>query len=184
MTYSYAHLFGLPVTALRFFTVYGPWGRPDMALFTFVDAIENDRPITLFGEGRMQRDFTYIDDNIDAVAALVDLVPKRNEGAAPWRVLNIAGGQPVPLMRFILRHRGRHRQARADRPSADAARRCRLDLRRCHRTAGAYGQDPHNPSGRGHHTLRCLVSRVDEKAGQLSARGKAIKSPTGTPACR
>jgi UDP-glucuronate 4-epimerase len=101
MTYSYAHLFGLPVTALRFFTVYGPWGRPDMALFKFVDAIENDRPITLFGEGRMQRDFTYIDDNIDAVAALVDLVPKRNEGAAPWRVLNIAGGQPVPLMRFI-----------------------------------------------------------------------------------
>lgn len=101
MTYSYAHLFGLPVTALRFFTVYGPWGRPDMALFKFVDAIERDRPITLFGQGRMQRDFTYIDDNIDAVAALVDLAPERAETAAPWRVLNIAGGQPVPLMRFI-----------------------------------------------------------------------------------
>lgn len=101
MTYSYAHLFGLPVTALRFFTVYGPWGRPDMALFKFVDAIENGRPITLFGEGRMQRDFTYIDDNIDAVAALVDLIPQRTATEAPWRVLNIAGGQPVPLMRFI-----------------------------------------------------------------------------------
>lgn len=101
LTYSYAHLFGLPVTALRFFTVYGPWGRPDMALFKFVDAIENDRPITLFGEGRMQRDFTYVDDNIDAVAALVDLVPERSGDLAPWRVLNIAGGQPVPLMRFI-----------------------------------------------------------------------------------
>jgi UDP-glucuronate 4-epimerase len=101
MTYSYAHLFGLPVTALRFFTVYGPWGRPDMALFKFVDAIENRQPITLFGEGRMQRDFTYIDDNIDAVAALVDMLPERSATTAPWRVLNIAGGQPVPLMRFI-----------------------------------------------------------------------------------
>jgi UDP-glucuronate 4-epimerase len=113
MAHSYAHLFQIPTTAFRFFTVYGPWGRPDMALFKFVDAILNDRPIEIYGEGRMSRDFTYIDDLIEAIMRLVAVVPaEANRVAsedcqdtlsrqAPFRVVNIGGGQPVELMRFV-----------------------------------------------------------------------------------
>jgi UDP-glucuronate 4-epimerase len=110
MTHSYAHLFGLPITCLRYFTVYGPWGRPDMALMLFARAIAAGQPIKLFGEGQMQRDFTYVDDVVEAVLRLSALAPVAGESVdeadsisaiAPWRVVNIAGGHPVPLARFL-----------------------------------------------------------------------------------
>jgi UDP-glucuronate 4-epimerase len=113
MAHSYAHLFGLPTTAFRFFTVYGPWGRPDMALFKFVDAIVNDRPVEIYGEGRMSRDFTYIDDLVEGIVRLIDAVPSEDgrvnnppdldslSAQAPYRVVNIGGGQPVELMAFV-----------------------------------------------------------------------------------
>ncbi len=110
MAHSYAHLFEIPTTAFRFFTVYGPWGRPDMALFKFVDAILKEKPIDVYGEGRMSRDFTYVDDLVEAIARLVPLVPARvaqsdaNDSvspAAPYRVVNIGGGSPVELTKFI-----------------------------------------------------------------------------------
>jgi len=114
MSHSYAHLFAVPTTCFRFFTVYGPWGRPDMALFKFVDAIRAGRPIDVYGEGRMQRDFTYVDDLVEAIVRLADAAPERGrpvavpEGVAdtlspvaPWRVVNIAGGEPVGLMPFV-----------------------------------------------------------------------------------
>ena len=86
MSHAYAHLFGLPQTGLRFFTVYGPWGRPDMAYFSFARAIMNGEPITLYDDGRLRRDFTYIDDIVDGVVGCIAHPP---EGAAPARVLNI-----------------------------------------------------------------------------------------------
>jgi UDP-glucuronate 4-epimerase len=113
MAHSYAHLYRVPTTAFRFFTVYGPWGRPDMALFKFVDAILNDRPIEIYGEGNMSRDFTYIDDLVEGILRLCNVVPDESNrvvGAgftdtlskqAPFRVVNIGGGLPVPLMRFV-----------------------------------------------------------------------------------
>ncbi|MDK4702848.1 NAD-dependent epimerase [Rhizobium sp. CNPSo 4062] len=113
MAHSYAHLFNVPTTAFRFFTVYGPWGRPDMALFKFVDAIKNDRPIEIYGEGRMSRDFTYIDDLIEGIVRLIGVVPSEENRIvsetvidtlsknAPFRVVNIGGGQPVGLMTFV-----------------------------------------------------------------------------------
>lgn len=109
MVHSYSHLWNLPVTALRFFTVYGPWGRPDMALFKFVAAAERDEAIEIYGEGRMQRDFTYIDDLIEAVLALMDRPPVLGQSVAhdslspvaPYRVVNMGGGQPRELMVFI-----------------------------------------------------------------------------------
>ena len=113
MTHAYAHLFAIPTTCFRFFTVYGPWGRPDMALFRFVDAIDRDEPIDIYGEGRMRRDFTYVDDLVEAIIRLTDAVPRAGRPVqaagvvdslspvAPWRVVNIAGGQPVELMDFV-----------------------------------------------------------------------------------
>jgi len=113
MSHSYAHLFAVPTTCFRFFTVYGPWGRPDMALFKFVDAILKDRPIDVYGEGRMQRDFTYIDDLVEAIMRLIPAAPEIGKpfeaanvtdtlsAVAPWRVINIGGGEPVGLLPFI-----------------------------------------------------------------------------------
>lgn len=112
MTHSYAHLWDIPTTCFRFFTVYGPWGRPDMALFKFTAAIEAGRPIELYGEGRMARDFTYVDDIAEAIVRLVPLAPERGapvgrEGldslspVAPHRVVNIGGGRPVGLLGFV-----------------------------------------------------------------------------------
>jgi UDP-glucuronate 4-epimerase len=113
MAHSYAHLWGIPTTAFRFFTVYGPWGRPDMALFKFVEAILKDQPIDVYGHGEMARDFTYIDDLVEAIVRLVDAVPEAetelSDGeiadslspAAPFRVVNIGAGAPVGLLPFI-----------------------------------------------------------------------------------
>ncbi len=110
MSHSYAHLWNIPTTAFRFFTVYGPWGRPDMALFKFVDAIENGRPIEVYGHGAMARDFTFGEDLVEAIVRLLAAPPRTGEPAgdfdslspiAPWRVVNIGGGAPVALMDFI-----------------------------------------------------------------------------------
>jgi UDP-glucuronate 4-epimerase len=113
MAHAYAHLYGFPCTALRFFTVYGPWGRPDMAPMKFAEAILAGRPIEVFGEGRMQRDFTFVDDVVTGVVAALDRPAKvdpawngqapdpSTSGVAPWRVLNIGAGTRVELMRFI-----------------------------------------------------------------------------------
>ncbi|MDD2540848.1 MAG: NAD-dependent epimerase [Desulfuromonadaceae bacterium] len=112
MAHTYAHLFGLPTTGLRFFTVYGPWGRPDMAYFSFTKAILEGRPIDVFNHGRMQRDFTYIDDIIEGVVRVMDHIPRPDlswnaespelpTSSAPYRVYNIGNHQPVELIRFI-----------------------------------------------------------------------------------
>ncbi len=110
MIHSYSYLFAIPATAFRFFTVYGPWGRPDMALFKFVDATLKGKPIDVYGEGRMSRDFTFIDDLVEAIVRLVPCVPERGaqsdavdslSPAAAFRVVNIGGGMPVELTRYI-----------------------------------------------------------------------------------
>ncbi|AWM77904.1 NAD-dependent epimerase [Phenylobacterium parvum] len=113
MAHAYAHLFGFPCTGLRFFTVYGPWTRPDMALYRFADAIVAGRPIEVYGQGRMQRDFTYVDDIVSGVIAALDRPASpdpdwRSEapdpassGVAPWRILNIGAGTRVELMTYI-----------------------------------------------------------------------------------
>ena len=110
MAHSYAHLWKIPTTAFRFFTVYGPWGRPDMALFKFVKATLAGEPIDVFGNGQMRRDFTYIDDLVEAIVRLVDRAPREGEPAgdinslspvAPYRVVNVGGGQPVGLLDYI-----------------------------------------------------------------------------------
>lgn len=100
MSYSYSHLYGMPQTGLRFFTVYGPWGRPDMALYLFADAIVNDRPIEVFNNGDMKRDFTFIDDIVTGVVAAHDNPPGANPGP-PHRVYNIGNNQSEPLLRLI-----------------------------------------------------------------------------------
>ena len=112
MAHTYSHLYKIPTTGLRFFTVYGPWGRPDMAYFSFTDAIMNDKPIKVFNHGKMERDFTYIDDIVEAIYKLLPLAPKANpewdelkdkqsESFAPYKVYNIGNNQPVQLEKFI-----------------------------------------------------------------------------------
>ena len=108
--HAYAHLYGFPVTGLRFFTVYGPWGRPDMAPMLFARAIAEGRPIDVFNGGEMRRDFTYIDDIVEGVLRVADCIPEPAADAgddpaasptAPYRVFNIGNGEAVDLMRFI-----------------------------------------------------------------------------------
>jgi UDP-glucuronate 4-epimerase len=102
MAHCYSHLYGLPTTGLRFFTVYGPWGRPDMALFIFTKAILENRPIQVFNHGRMQRDFTYIDDIVEGVVRVLDRPATREPATpAPYRIFNIGNHAAVDLMRFI-----------------------------------------------------------------------------------
>ncbi len=119
MAHTYSHLFGLPTTGLRFFTVYGPWGRPDMALFLFTKAILEDKPIKVFNNGNMVRDFTYVDDIVEGVTRVIDSPPALsplearvpeelatkgpypNSTDAPYKVYNIGNSSPVPLMEYI-----------------------------------------------------------------------------------
>jgi len=112
MAHTYSHLYGLPTTGLRFFTVYGPWGRPDMALFLFTDAIINDKPIKVFNYGNMKRDFTYVDDIVEGIVRLLNNPPKENPNwdkekadpatsSAPYKVYNIGNNAPVDLIDFI-----------------------------------------------------------------------------------
>ncbi len=112
MAHTYSNLYKIPTTGLRFFTVYGPWGRPDMAYFSFTKAIYENKPINVFNNGDMERDFTYIDDIVDGIIRLIDLPPVENSdwnfenpdpatSFAPYRVLNIGNNQPVRLLDFI-----------------------------------------------------------------------------------
>ncbi|MBE9504981.1 MAG: NAD-dependent epimerase [Proteobacteria bacterium] len=112
MAHTYSHLYRLPTTGLRFFTVYGPWGRPDMALFLFTKAILEDKPIDVFNYGKMQRDFTYIDDIIEGVSRVMDNTPEPSSewngdspdpgtSNAPYKIYNIGNNNPVELMQFI-----------------------------------------------------------------------------------
>ncbi|MEL7092762.1 MAG: NAD-dependent epimerase/dehydratase family protein [Pseudomonadota bacterium] len=108
LSHSYAHLYGLPTTLFRFFTVYGPWGRPDMAHFKFTRAILNGDPIDIYNHGEMRRDFTYVDDLVASIVSLIDAVPGDTpvagdslSPAAPHRVVNIGNGAPVGLMDFV-----------------------------------------------------------------------------------
>jgi len=112
MAHTYSHLFNIPVTGLRFFTVYGPWGRPDMASFLFTDKILKGQPIDVYNYGKMKRDFTYIDDIVEGVVRLIEKPPLRNENwsaidtnpdlsTAPYRIFNIGNNSPVPLEEFI-----------------------------------------------------------------------------------
>jgi len=110
MAHSYSHLYKLPITGFRFFTVYGPWGRPDMALFKFVKAMIEDREIEIYGEGKMSRDFTYIDDLVNSIIDLSKVYPGEDNRVAgidtlshqaPFRVVNIGGGQPSGLIDFV-----------------------------------------------------------------------------------
>ncbi|QQM65459.1 NAD-dependent epimerase [Pseudoalteromonas sp. LC2018020214] len=110
MAHSYSHLYDLPTTGLRFFTVYGPWGRPDMAPYLFTDAILNNREIKVFNSGKMKRDFTYIDDIVEGIIRIQDVVPERDlsnsntspeSSKAPYRVFNIGNNEPIALMTFI-----------------------------------------------------------------------------------
>jgi UDP-glucuronate 4-epimerase len=100
IAYSYAHLTGCPITAMRLFTVYGPWGRPDMALFKFTGSIIAGTPIEVYGDGKMTRDFTYVDDVVEAMCRLVEHPPERT-ATAPFRVVNIGNGSPLGLEDFI-----------------------------------------------------------------------------------
>ncbi|MEW5562709.1 NAD-dependent epimerase [Enterobacter asburiae] len=112
MSHTYAHLYGLPTTGLRFFTVYGPWGRPDMALFKFTKAMLENKPIDVYNYGKMKRDFTYIDDIAEAIVRLQDVIPQADTdwtvetgspatSSAPYRVYNIGNSSPVELMDYI-----------------------------------------------------------------------------------
>src|SRR6266702_6285499 len=112
MAHAYSHLYGLPATGLRFFTVYGPWGRPDMAMYIFAKAIAEGQPIRLFNHGRMRRDFTYVDDVVEAVERVIAKIPEKNAvpsdgkldpatSAAPWRIYNIGNNRTVEVPRVV-----------------------------------------------------------------------------------
>jgi len=101
LAHSYSHLFDLPTTGLRFFTVYGPWGRPDMALFLFADAMLKDEPINVFNHGKMIRDFTYVDDIVESITRLIPKPAPLNQDGVPCQVFNIGNSAPVELMAYI-----------------------------------------------------------------------------------
>jgi UDP-glucuronate 4-epimerase len=112
LAHTYSHLFRLPTTGLRFFTVYGPWGRPDMALFLFTKAILAGEPIRIFNHGKMRRDFTYIDDIVEGIVRVLDLPPGPDPGfdpatpdpstsSAPYRIFNIGNDRPTELLRYV-----------------------------------------------------------------------------------
>jgi UDP-glucuronate 4-epimerase len=112
MAHAYSHLYRIPATGLRFFTVYGPWGRPDMAMFIFAKAILEGKPIRLFNHGNMRRDFTYVDDIVESIVRLIDRPPLGNaswsgadpdpaSSAAPWKIYNIGNNRPEELMHVV-----------------------------------------------------------------------------------
>ena len=142
MAHAYSGLFNIPCTGLRFFTVYGPWGRPDMVLFLFTKAILSGKPIDVFNYGRMRRDFTYIDDIIEGVVRVMDRIPGPNphwdgerpdpaSGSGPYKLYNIGNNNPVELMRFIEVLEDCLGKKAEKQFAPDAGRRCSRDLRRC-----------------------------------------------------
>jgi len=109
MAHTYSHLYGIPTTGLRFFTVYGPWGRPDMAPIIFTKAISEGQPIDVYNHGKMQRDFTYIDDIVEGVIRIQDVIPEANDnnddvagsGSPLYKIYNLGNNHPVELEKFI-----------------------------------------------------------------------------------
>ena len=165
MAHSYAHLFDLPVTMFRFFTVYGPWGRPDMALFKFTDAILEGRPIDVYNHGEMRRDFTYVDDLVRAIRLLADAVPGP---ATPGRGRQPEPGRALPRRQHRQRrvreprrlHRGDRDRDRPDggaQPDGDAARRRARHLGRHRPSAAPHRLCPCHAHARGRGPLRRLV---------------------------
>lgn len=157
MAHSYSHLFGFPSTGFRFFTVYGPWGRPDMALFKFTEAILKGQPLDVYGEGKMQRDFTYVDDIVQGLVKAIDSPAQVNpawdamnpdpasSGVAPWRILNIGNSQRVELMRYIevLQEKlGRKAELNLMPMQAGDVRRTEADIAE---TRSAIGYEPTTP---------------------------------------
>ena len=168
MAHAYAHLFGLPTTGLRFFTVYGPWGRPDMAMWLFASAIMAGQPIKLFNHGNMRRDFTYIDDVVESVVRLVDRAPAGNpkwsseapdpgSSAAPWRVYNIGNNNPVELLE-VVRFLKKNRQESKARAVANAAGRCSGDICGCRRSHARCRFQAGNADRRRYRSIYRLVS--------------------------
>ena len=157
LAHAFAHVHRLPCTGLRFFTVYGPWGRPDMALFKFTRAILEGTPIELYGDGAMERDFTYIDDVVDGVLAALDLPPAPDpdwnpaspdpatSGVAPWRVLNLGAGRREPLARYLeILERKLGRKAVINPLPVQAGEMVRTEADVA-RTRGAIGYNPKTP---------------------------------------
>lgn len=140
MAHAYSKLYGLPTIGLRFFTVYGPWGRPDMSPFLFIDAILHDRPIKVFNNGDMWRDFTYIDDIVEGIVRITSVIPQGNKdwdetnpdpatSSAPYRIYNIGNSQPTRLMDYIhcIENSIGHE---AQKTSSPCSRGCLSDIRR------------------------------------------------------
>jgi nucleoside-diphosphate-sugar epimerase len=172
MAHSYAHLYGIPSTGLRFFTVYGPWGRPDMALFLFTKAMLAGEPIKVFNHGKHKRSFTYVDDIVEGVVRTLDKVPGKNadwngdtpdpscSGVAPYRLYNIGNEQPVELHSL---HRGAGAMLglqSADGDASAASRRRARYRSRCNRTDTVGWLCAENFRSHRHRQLRKLVSRL------------------------
>ncbi len=101
IAYNYSHLFGIPTTGLRFFTVYGPWGRPDMAYFSFTKNILKDKEIELYNNGQLKRDFTYVDDLVESIGRLIEKIPQKSNESAPFVIFNIGNQTPVDVISFV-----------------------------------------------------------------------------------
>ena len=166
MAYSYAHLFGLPATGLRFFTVYGPWGRPDMAVWLFTQAIFEDRPVRLYNHGHMRRDFTYVDDVIEAVVRLIEAPPAATAAPTsappqpPHRLYNVGNAQPVEVTALLDSPGKGHRQAGPARIAADASDRRARNLCRQFGAAARHGVRAAHADRRRLASVRDLVSRL------------------------
>ena len=160
ISHAYGHLYGLAQTGLRFFTVYGPWGRPDMAYFSFAEAILRSEPITLYDEGRLRRDFTYVDDVVAGVVGCLDRPPAGGVGEAPVRLLNIGNHRPervLTLIALLEQALGRTALVRhAPRPAAD----WRRPARTWRRSARCRGFAPRTPLSEGVGAVRRVVPEM------------------------
>ena len=171
MAHTYSHLYELPTTGLRFFTVYGPWGRPDMALFLFTRAILEGRPIDVFNHGKMRRDFTYVDDIVEGVDRITEQIacpdpewnsadPNPSRSTAPYRVFNIGNNQPVELSRFIEAIEGALGKQAEKNMLPMQTRRCAGDFRGYRRSGIRRRIPPGHLDRDRHRAFRRLVPRV------------------------
>ncbi len=174
MSYSYAELFGLKQTGLRFFTVYGPWGRPDMAYWSFTDAILAGRPMPVFGGGKLKRDFTYVDDIVAALVRIVETPFAGTEGKAPHRIYNLGNHRPQTVMELIAaieKATGNQGAHPADRRAEGRRQR---DLCRHHARGARFRFRSHGQAGGRHRPLRRLVPaalRALERSGMVRRTG-------------
>ena len=204
MAHTYSHLYRLPTTGLRFFTVYGPWGRPDMALFIFTKAMLRGPPDPVFNEGRMQRDFTYIDDIVEGVRRVIDVRPRARSGLvaathpdpgtsrAPYRLYNIGNHSPVELLHMIATWSGRS-GSRRSRSCCRCSRATSGDLRRHRGSDPGHRLHPGDPDRGRYRAASSLVPRrvaaarrravAAANAGRRSAAANARRSICGTRRC-